>query len=67
MAQGNRGFAKGLAGTVLRNDQLATNVDNIAANLSVTTSNLNRLGLWHFLWHKEIPPGEKDASKSSSK
>lgn len=59
---------KGLAGTVLRNDQLATNVDIIAANLSVTTSNLNRLGLWHFLWHKEIPPGEKDgASKTSSK
>jgi phospholipid/cholesterol/gamma-HCH transport system substrate-binding protein len=47
---------KGLAGTVLRNDQLATNVNNIAVNLSVTTSNLNRLGLWHFLWHKEVPP-----------
>jgi len=52
---------KGLAGDVLRNDQLATNVDAIAANLTITTSNLNRLGLWHFLWHKEIPPGEKDA------
>jgi phospholipid/cholesterol/gamma-HCH transport system substrate-binding protein len=46
---------KGLAGIVLRNEQLATNVNMIAANLSVTTSNLNRLGLWHFLWHKEIP------------
>ena len=51
---------KGFAGHVLRNDQLATNVDMIAANLTITTSNLNRLGLWHFLWHKEIPPGEKD-------
>jgi phospholipid/cholesterol/gamma-HCH transport system substrate-binding protein len=50
---------KGLAGTVLRNEQLATNVEAIAANLSVTTSNLNRLGLWKFLWHKEIPPKEK--------
>jgi phospholipid/cholesterol/gamma-HCH transport system substrate-binding protein len=47
---------KGLAGTVLRNDELATNVNNIAANLSVTTSNLNRLGPWHFLFHKEVPP-----------
>ena len=46
---------KGLAGTVLRNDQLATNVNDIVSNLSITTSNLNRLGLWHFLWHKEIP------------
>jgi phospholipid/cholesterol/gamma-HCH transport system substrate-binding protein len=47
---------KGLAGTVLRNEQLATNVDTIAANLTITTSNLNRLGLWRFLWHREIPP-----------
>jgi phospholipid/cholesterol/gamma-HCH transport system substrate-binding protein len=46
---------KGLAGNVLRNEQLATNFDMIAANLSIATSNLNRLGLWHFLWHHEIP------------
>ncbi len=59
---------KGLAGTVLRNDQLATNVNMIAANLSITTSNLNRLGLWHFLWHKEIPATNNAAgSKKSSK
>ena len=49
---------KGLAGDVLRNEQLATNVNAIAANLTITTSNLNRLGLWHFLWHKEVPPPE---------
>jgi len=57
---------QGLAGDVLRNEQLATNVNAIAANLSVTTSNLNRLGLWHFLWHKEVPPKEK-SSKTQSK
>lgn len=57
---------KGLAGDVLRNDQLATNVNLIAANLTITTSNLNRLGLWHFLWHKEVPPKEK-SSKTQSK
>jgi phospholipid/cholesterol/gamma-HCH transport system substrate-binding protein len=56
---------KGLAGTVLRNEQLATNVNNIASNLSVTTSNLNRLGLWHFLWHKEIPPTNNPAKRPS--
>jgi phospholipid/cholesterol/gamma-HCH transport system substrate-binding protein len=44
---------KGLAGTVLQNEPLATNVQAIANNLAVATSNLNRLGLWHFLWHRE--------------
>ena len=44
---------KGLAGTMLQNEQLATNVQNIANNLSITTSNLNRRGLWGVLWaHK---------------
>jgi phospholipid/cholesterol/gamma-HCH transport system substrate-binding protein len=44
---------KGLAGTMLQNEQLATNVQAIANNLAIASSNLNRLGLWHFLWHKE--------------
>jgi ABC-type transporter Mla subunit MlaD len=47
---------KGLAGTLLQNQELATNVQSIAANLSVTSSNLNRLGLWGVLWsHKPAP------------
>ncbi len=46
---------KGLAGEVLRNDQLATNVVAIAQNLSITTSNLNRLGLWKMLWQHKPP------------
>lgn len=45
----------GLAGTLLKNEQLSTNVQAVAANLAVATSNLNRLGLWHFLWHHELP------------
>ena len=45
---------KGLAGVVLQNPQLATNVQVLAANLAVTSSNLNRLGLWGILWsHKD--------------
>jgi len=44
---------KGLAGTALQNEQLATNVQAIAYNLAIASSNLNRLGLWHFLWHRE--------------
>jgi phospholipid/cholesterol/gamma-HCH transport system substrate-binding protein len=44
---------KGLAGTILQNGQLAANVQTIAENLSITTSNLNRAGLWGILWaHK---------------
>jgi phospholipid/cholesterol/gamma-HCH transport system substrate-binding protein len=47
---------QGLAGTLLKNEQLSTNVQMIAANLTIATSNLNQLGLWHFLWHHELPP-----------
>lgn len=47
----------GLAGTLLNNQQVATNFQTIAANLAVTSSNLNRLGLWGILWsHKPVPP-----------
>jgi hypothetical protein len=44
---------KGLAGTALQNEPLATNMQVIAYNLAIASSNLNRLGLWHFLWHHE--------------
>jgi phospholipid/cholesterol/gamma-HCH transport system substrate-binding protein len=47
---------KGLAGTVLQNEPLATNVQVIADNLAVASSNLNRFGLWHLMWHHEPPP-----------
>lgn len=54
---------KGLAGTVLQNQELATNVQAIASNLAITTSNLNRQGLWGILWsHK--PPATNAPSKS---
>ena len=44
---------KGLAGNLLQNPELATNVSLIVSNLSITSSNLNRLGLWGILWqHK---------------
>jgi len=47
---------KGLAGTLLQNPQLATNVQVLAGNLSEVSSNLNRFGLWHILWSHD-PPG----------
>ena len=44
---------KGLAGNLLQNPELATNVSLIVSNLSITSSNLNRLGLWGIMWqHK---------------
>ncbi|MGO8837989.1 MAG: MlaD family protein [Limisphaerales bacterium] len=49
---------KGFAGTMVQNEQLSTNVQAIANNLAIASSNLNRLGLWHFLWHKE--PARQD-------
>jgi phospholipid/cholesterol/gamma-HCH transport system substrate-binding protein len=46
---------EGLAGNLLMNQQLATNVAQIANNLSITSSNLNRLGLWGILWQHKPP------------
>jgi len=44
---------QGLAGTILQNPDLSSNVQAIAGNLAITSSNLNRFGLWHVLWHHE--------------
>ena len=47
----------------LQNQELATNIQAIAANLSVTTSNLNRSGLWGILWsHKPPTPPATDSA-----
>ena len=46
---------KGLVGTLLNNEDLANHVSDLASNLAVTSSNLNRLGLWHFLWYHPKP------------
>jgi phospholipid/cholesterol/gamma-HCH transport system substrate-binding protein len=46
---------KGLAGTLLQNPQVSTNVQLLAENLSEVSSNLNRFGLWHILWSHDVP------------
>lgn len=58
---GDMQAGKGLAGTLLKDERLAGDVAAITRNLSVTTSNLNRLGLWGILWkpkppHTNAPP-----------
>jgi len=54
---------KGTAGRLLGDEQMAANVAQIAQNLSVTSSNLNRFGLWRILWKPKVaetnrPPAE---------
>ncbi len=46
---------KGPAGALLRNEQIAADLTAIASNLSITTSNLNRSGLWGIMWAKKQP------------
>jgi phospholipid/cholesterol/gamma-HCH transport system substrate-binding protein len=46
---------KGLAGSLIKNEGMASNVSEIVNNLSVTTSNLNRLGVWGILWQRKPP------------
>jgi phospholipid/cholesterol/gamma-HCH transport system substrate-binding protein len=58
---------KGLAGTMLKNEQLATNAQEIADNLAIATSNLNRLGLWRFLWHREPPHTNAPPNEATKK
>jgi phospholipid/cholesterol/gamma-HCH transport system substrate-binding protein len=46
---------KGLVGSLLQNPQLAADVSCLTSNLSITSSNLNRLGLWGILWSHRPP------------
>jgi len=52
---------QGLAGELLQNNQTATNVQLLAENLAIASSNLNRYGLWHFLWSH--PPANTNSVK----
>jgi len=54
---------KGPAGRLLGDEQMAANLAQITQNLTVTTSNLNRFGLWRILWKPKVvdtnrPPAE---------
>jgi ABC-type transporter Mla subunit MlaD len=53
---------KGLAGKLLENEQIAANLSQVVSNLSITTSNLNRLGLWGILWQHKPPRTNAPAS-----
>jgi phospholipid/cholesterol/gamma-HCH transport system substrate-binding protein len=57
---------KGLAGELLKSQSLATNVSVIAQNLSITTSNLNRFGLWRVLWQHKASRSREPARGSET-
>jgi phospholipid/cholesterol/gamma-HCH transport system substrate-binding protein len=46
---------KGPVGRLLKDERMAANLADITFNLSLTTSNLNRLGLWGILWQHKPP------------
>jgi ABC-type transporter Mla subunit MlaD len=59
---------KGVAGGLVKNQQMATNLALIVDNLSVTTSNLNKFGLWHMLWrHKPPKPPKTEAKQAATR
>ena len=45
----------GLAARLLHDEAMASNVSALTYNLSVTSSNLNRRGLWGILWSQKPP------------
>jgi phospholipid/cholesterol/gamma-HCH transport system substrate-binding protein len=55
---------KGMAGTILENQEAATNLQATINNLAIATSNLNQLGLWGFLWHHQGEPARTNASST---
>lgn len=44
---------KGLAGALVKDERIANDIAKLTHNLSITSSNLNRLGLWGILWKKK--------------
>ncbi len=54
---------KGTAGRLITDEQIAADVAQIARNLSITSSNLNRLGLWGILWKRKASQTEEPVFK----
>ena len=46
---------QGLAGRLLRDEEMASSFSAIASNLAVTTDRLNRAGLWGIMWKQKEP------------
>ena len=46
---------KGPVGNLLQNEELAADMNELAHNLKITSSNLNTRGLWGILWKQKTP------------
>ena len=57
---------RGLAGRVLRDEALANDLSDAARNLAITTSNLNRVGLWGILWKRKAPATNRAPAKTAT-
>jgi ABC-type transporter Mla subunit MlaD len=55
---------KGLVGKLLVDEAMARDVGDISHNLSLTSSNLNRLGLWGILWARKPPQTNAPMTKT---
>ena len=53
---------KGLAGQLIENGAVAKDFATISSNLAVATGNLNRLGLWHWIFYKPKPQTNSPAN-----
>lgn len=53
----------GLAGGLIKDEELKNHVSMLASNLAVTSSNLNRLGLWSILWKPKPPRTESPTNQ----
>jgi phospholipid/cholesterol/gamma-HCH transport system substrate-binding protein len=52
---------EGVAGRLLRDEEMSANLADVAYNLAITTSNLNARGLWGILWKQKNPPPPREA------
>jgi phospholipid/cholesterol/gamma-HCH transport system substrate-binding protein len=50
---------RGVAGNLVKNEKLASDLEQLVANLSIASSNLNRYGLWRMLWKRSEPAKPK--------
>jgi phospholipid/cholesterol/gamma-HCH transport system substrate-binding protein len=58
-AMGDVNAGKGLAGTLIKNEQLAADMSLIVSNLSVLSSNINNKGLWSVFRKPKVSASKK--------
>ena len=58
---------QGLAGTLLTDKETAQRFSLMVSNISLVSSNLNKMGLWHVLFHKQKEAPSSSKSNKSKK